>query len=131
MLCVMWSDTAFYTAVAAPIGEPDTLLDVRRLAQGAERELAGGEEEVSPSWASCLLGFTFVGTVLQLLVSLLVNADCNFVVFSGLNGCLFALGGFHFSFSVFYLSKSNVEDIGFLDSRFMMTFVLATVFTAK
>lgn len=42
MLCVMWSDTAFYTAVAAPISEPDTLLDVRRLAQGAERELAGG-----------------------------------------------------------------------------------------
>lgn len=42
MLCVMWSDTAFYAAVAAPIGEPDTLLDVRRLVQGAERELAGG-----------------------------------------------------------------------------------------
>lgn len=76
MLCVMWSDAAFYAAVAAAIGEPDTLLDV-----GAERELAGGEEEVSPSWASCLLGFTFVGTVLQLLVSLLVNASCNFVAF--------------------------------------------------
>lgn len=67
MLCVIWSDTAFYAAVAAPIGEPDTPLDVRRLVQGAERELAGGEVEVSLFWASCLLGFTFVVAVLQLL----------------------------------------------------------------
>lgn len=69
MLCVIWSDTAFYAAVAAPIGEPDTLLDVRRLVQGAERELAAGEVEVSLLWASCLLGFTFVVAVLPLLFS--------------------------------------------------------------
>lgn len=72
MFCVIWSDIAFYAAVAAPIGGPDTLLDVRRMIQGAERELAGGGSgggggEVSSCHCSCLLGFTFVGTVLQLL----------------------------------------------------------------
>lgn len=60
---------------------------------------------MSPSWASCLLGFTFVGTVLQLLVSLLVNAYCNFV-FSGLNGCLLGLGGFHFNFLMSFASQN-------------------------
>lgn len=110
MLCVIWSDTAFYAAVAAPIGEPDTLLDVRCLVQGAERGLAEGGVEVSLSWASCLLGFTFVGTVLQLLffpLPVMLTAILSFFALH-VFCCLFAqtndkLGGFQFNFSDFYL----------------------------
>lgn len=118
MLCVIWSDTAFYAAVAAPIGEPDTLLDVRRLVQGAERELARG------GCRFLFARFHIFGDSFGAAFFTANDADCNLLFFPLVMFCVccpFALtnvrlGGFQCNFSDFSLSKYNVEDVGFLSA---------------